>query len=161
MKVKTIGIATALLLAACTPHQNTGVCRGSIVKNCNPTFYFDFNSSKLGEYEKNGLNWVGKKLSKRENSKIVVTGYADMIGEDGVNMEISRQRAEAVKSFLTERHIKPNSIEVDYKGNRYASSDPDEQYLERRVEVSFMKKDPSWYDDVYSYFQNNYGYLFE
>jgi len=132
------------------------------VKNCNPSVYFDFNSTRLDEQSKYGLDWVGKKLSKRTNSKVIVTGYADKVGEDGVNMDISKERADVVKKYLVEEHhIDPSRVEIAFKGNRSASSEPENQYLERRVEVTFAKKDDAWYDDTYNYLDEKFSYLFE
>lgn len=193
MKVKTLSIATVLLLTACAGYHRcdycdlkdaaakcdasvakarnerieakrlAAQCNGSIVKGCNPSLFFDFNSSELKDKSKENLNWVGRKLSKRRNANVVVTGYADMIGEDGVNMEISKARAEAVKNFLIEHGIHPSKVIVDYKGNRFASSNPDQEFqeFERRVDIKFVKRENAWYDDAYDYLDNEVGYLFE
>lgn len=160
MKVKTLSIATALLLAACTPHQNPGACTGTMVKNCNPTVYFDFNSAELRPQTRKGLDWVSTKLSKRTNSKVAVVGYADLVGEDGINMEISKQRAKEVRDYLVARGIPKDKMVVAYNGNRLASSNPNLQDRERRVEIVFLKKDKSWYDNAYSYI-TQYKCLFE
>lgn len=193
MKVKTLSIATVLLLTACAGYRRcdycdlkdaaakcdaavaqarderiaekrlAAQCKGSIVKGCSPSLFFDFNSSELRDESKMGLNWVGKKLSKRRNANIVVTGYADMIGEDGINMEISKERAEAVKNFLVARGISSDRVIVDFKGNRFASSNPDQEFqeFERRVDIKFVKRENAWYDDTYEYLDEKFGYLFE
>ena len=137
------------------------MCRGSIVKNCNPSVFFDFNSAVLDKDSKESLDWVAEKLSKRRNSKIAIVGYADMVGEDEVNMEISRERAEAVRDYLLSKGVSKDRMLVGYRGNRSASSDPNMQSLERKVEIKFAKKEDAWYDDAYNYLDENIGYLFE
>ena len=161
MKVKALGVATVLLLAACAQHQHAGMCGGSIVKNCNPTVYFDFNSSRLDQTSQEGLDWVGEKLSKRTNSRVVVTGYADKVGEDEANMEISKKRAEAVRDYLIAHQVDPQRITVAYKGNRFATANFDNQYLERKVEITFKKNELNWYDEAYDSMGKKFGYLFE
>ena len=137
------------------------MCKGSTVKNCNPSVFFGFNSAVLDKESKESLDWVSTKLSERRNSKITIVGYADMVGEDGVNMEISKERAEAVRDYLLSKGVSKDRMIVGYKGNRSASSDPNMQSLERKVRSKFAKKEDAWYDDTYNYLNKKVGSLFE
>lgn len=48
---------------------------------------------------------------------ILVTGHADIIGNDDYNMKLSQRRADAVKEYLVEEGIDPNRIETAAKGS--------------------------------------------
>lgn len=61
---------------------------------------FDTNQAVIKPGAKETLTNVATVLAAYPTSKIVVTGYADARGSSDVNLKLSRDRAEAVKTWL-------------------------------------------------------------
>ena len=62
-----------------------------------------------------------------------ITGYADKSGNPEINFKLSRQRSEAVKTFLLQQGIRPDRLEVNYLGETKATQANDP--YSRRVEI--------------------------
>ena len=75
-----------------------------------PVIYFAFNSIGIQQNEKTKLNAILKTLKENPNMKVTVTGWCDIKGSVAVNKRISRQRAEAVKTWLAKNGIEANRI---------------------------------------------------
>lgn len=135
------------LVAGCSAPQSTDSCQGNVLKTCNPTLYFDFNSTALNEQSVSNLDWVVEKFEKRPGKRIVVFGFADMVGDEQSNMKISKRRADAVKDYLVSRSIPEDKVEVHYVGKSQLSShDVDKQDTERRVEVKVLDINKNGFD---------------
>jgi len=96
--------------------------------------YFNFNSHELEESEKRKLEEVIRELKGRDY-QAVVYGYADCVGSEKYNLELSQKRAKAVAEFLKSRGIKVK--EVKGKGELNES---DVNCLNRKVEVIFTER---------------------
>ena len=75
-----------------------------------PVIYFDFNSIAINPDEESKLNEILHILKENPNMKVTVTGWCDTKGSVAVNKRISRQRAEAVKTWLVKNGIEANRI---------------------------------------------------
>ena len=75
-----------------------------------PVIYFAFNSIDIQQNEETKLNAILKTLKENPNMKVTVTGWCDTKGSMAVNKRISRQRAEAVKTWLVKNGIEANRI---------------------------------------------------
>ena len=75
-----------------------------------PVIYFTFNSIDIQQNEETKLNDILKTLKENPNMKVTVTGWCDTKGSVTVNKRISRQRAEAVKTWLVKNGIEANRI---------------------------------------------------
>ena len=75
-----------------------------------PVIYFAFNSIDIQQNEETKLNAILKTLKENPNMKVTVTGWCDTKGSVAVNKRISRQRAEAVKTWLVKNGIEANRI---------------------------------------------------
>ena len=75
-----------------------------------PVIYFAFNSIDIQQNEETKLNDILKTLKENPNMKVTVTGWCDTKGSVTVNKRISRQRAEAVKTWLVKNGIEANRI---------------------------------------------------
>lgn len=87
------------------------------------------------------LERLGLMLSKNPEMRLRITGHTDNIGDDKVNMELSKNRSQAVKFFLTDRGIKADRIIALFYGeNRpIAPNDTDEgRAKNRRVELTIF-----------------------
>ena len=96
-----------------------------------PVIYFTFNSIDIQRNEETKLNDILKTLKENPNMKVTVTGWSDTKGSVAVNKRISRQRAEAVKTWLAKNGIEANRITATGNG----SDDTQDADKARRVET--------------------------
>ena len=96
-----------------------------------PVIYFTFNSIDIQQNEETKLNDILKTLKENPNMKVTVTGWCDTKGSVAVNKRISRQRAEAVKTWLAKNGIEANRITAIGNG----SDDTQDADKARRVET--------------------------
>ena len=96
-----------------------------------PVIYFAFKSIGIQQNEKTKLNAILKTLKENPNMKVTVTGWCDIKGSVAVNKRISRQRAEAVKTWLAKNGIEANRITAIGNG----SDDTQDADKARRVET--------------------------
>ena len=97
-----------------------------------PVIYFTFNSIDIQQNEETELNAILKTLKENPNMKVTVTGWCDTKGSVAVNKRISRQRAEAVKTWLVKNGIEASRITAIGNGSD-GTQDADKA---RRVETT-------------------------
>lgn len=97
-----------------------------------PVIYFAFNSIGILQNEETKLNAILKTLKENPNMKVTVIGWCDTKGSVAVNKRISRQRAEAVKTWLVKNGIEANHISAIGNGSD-GTQDADKA---RRVETT-------------------------
>ena len=101
-----------------------------------PVIYFTFNSIDIQQNEETKLNDILKTLKENPNMKVTVTGWSDTKGSVTVNKRISRQRAEAVKTWLVKNGIEASRITAIGNG----SDDTQDADKARRVETKDNNK---------------------
>ena len=96
-----------------------------------PVVYFAFNSIGIKQNELSKLNGILHTLKENPEMKVTVTGWCDTKGSVAVNKRISRQRAEAVKTWLVKNGIEASRITAIGNG----SDDTQDADKARRVET--------------------------
>ena len=102
------------------------------VKVTFPVIYFSFNRITIRPSEVSKLKSIFHILKENPEMKVTVTGWCDTRGSVAVNRRISRQRAQALKSWLVTRGIAASRISVVGKGSDGSRTAP----KARRVETS-------------------------
>jgi outer membrane protein OmpA-like peptidoglycan-associated protein len=95
--------------------------------------FFDLNSAQLkpGAYPE--LNRVANVLNNYPQTTIRVEGHTDSKGSEQYNMQLSQQRALAVKDALTQRGVDPRRIDAIGYGESEPISSSDA--MNRRVNI--------------------------
>jgi len=90
------------------------------------------------------LNQVADALKSQDNAKILVEGHTDSTGNDGLNMELSRARAEAVASYLASRGVPREVMTPQGLGPSRPVADnntPEGRANNRRVEIVVQQQE--------------------
>lgn len=102
------------------------------VKVTFPVIYFSFNRITIRPSEVSKLKSILHILKENPDMKVMVTGWCDTRGSVAVNRRISRQRAQALKTWLVKRGIAASRISVVGKGSDGSREAP----KARRVETT-------------------------
>ena len=100
---------------------------------------FVTGKSELLPAAQDQLDQVAKALeSQGEQRPMVVEGYTDSVGTDAANLKLSKERAQAVRTYLVSKGVHADKISALGKGkaNPVASNDtPEGRANNRRVEI--------------------------
>ncbi|MEQ1636202.1 MAG: OmpA family protein [Methylococcales bacterium] len=100
---------------------------------------FRFSSAELTDIAKQQLDPVGEALSseKLQRLEFIVEGHTDAVGGNTYNKILSKERADSVKLFLTDKyHIAPARLQIIGKGksNLLDRKHPESE-VNRRVRI--------------------------
>jgi OOP family OmpA-OmpF porin len=99
---------------------------------------FDINSDKIQPQSYGTIQSIAQVLKENAGIKLKIIGHTDSDGDTAANLQLSRKRAEAVKSLLVkEFSVDGSKLEADGKGESepVAKNDIKEsKALNRRVE---------------------------
>jgi len=99
---------------------------------------FGLNETELKPGGVNAINRLAEFLKENPDRNILIEGHTDSLGDDGYNMQLSRQRAEAVERQLMEFGIDTNRINTRGYGEQFPVASNDNsagRQQNRRVEI--------------------------
>lgn len=97
--------------------------------------YFDYNSDKPYQQSVGGIKFVSEYLKAKPNAQIDILGYADPVGSDSYNKNLSRRRAENVKAILVSQGANASQLTTVGEGEdkEFKNSQVSSHQLARRV----------------------------
>jgi len=101
---------------------------------------FEFNSDRLTGRSKCDLDEFGQAMVEQlRDRKVLLVGYADSIGTDEYNLELSSRRAAATRRYLVESFgLPPRQFDAVGRGKLGSGRDTDaERAANRRVDFMF------------------------
>ena len=102
--------------------------------------YFETGSDRLTSESGLAIEGMLADIAKRPSPEVVVIGHTDTVGRMGVrNDELSKQRAEVVRTMLVKRGIPAASVSVEGRGSRellVPTADNVDEPRNRRVEIT-------------------------
>lgn len=106
----------------------------------NNTVLFEFDSADLTNDAKESLDELAEALEGQGDAveSITIRGYADAMGPDAYNEQLSQSRAESVRNYLRDQGVNADSWDVEGRGedNPVASNDdPQGRSENRRVVI--------------------------
>ncbi|MEO0080437.1 MAG: OmpA family protein, partial [candidate division WOR-3 bacterium] len=97
--------------------------------------HFDTDSWRIRPADTAALNQNARLLLANPSLKIVLIGHCDPRGTAEYNLKLGQRRADAVRDYLVSAGIPGERIVTRSEGeNRLISANPDEFWLDRRVE---------------------------
>jgi outer membrane protein OmpA-like peptidoglycan-associated protein len=84
----------------------TGVQRTLVLEGVN----FETGSANLTDQSHNTLDRVAASLKAYPDLRVEIAGYTDSRGSSGVNLRLSQQRADAVRSYLVSQGVNPAQL---------------------------------------------------
>jgi outer membrane protein OmpA-like peptidoglycan-associated protein len=99
---------------------------------------FDTGRAELNPGASRKLDQLAQFLNEHKERRVQIDGFTDSVGTESYNEELSRRRADAVKSALTTRGVDSTRISTQGYGKAYPvanNSDSGGRQLNRRVEV--------------------------
>jgi len=105
---------------------------------------FELGSSRLLASSHELLDRVADVLLKHNRLKLIVSGHTDDTGSEAFNEQLSLERAGAVKMYLVQKGVYPESIKVYGYGSRVPALKENSERaraLNRRVEFRITTRD--------------------
>ena len=109
------------------------------VKSYAAVVYFEVGSSMIHEDGYRELRWFADKFGMCREAQVDVKGYADSMGHEQLNQQLSTQRANAVTDFLVQQGVpRPQIAPAGFSSNfPERTNDTDHgRSRNRRAEVS-------------------------
>ncbi len=103
---------------------------------------FDFDQDVLTDTAKIQLQEIYGLLKKNRAMYMEISGFTDIVGPDGYNLELSKRRAQRVIDYLKEKGIAEERLQLTFFGkqNPIADNESDEgRHQNRRVEFQILE----------------------
>lgn len=130
-------------LAGCasSPLEGPGVHARSTDQGLQLTFgpaFFDYKKAELDFDSEREVELIARLLRQKPNRPVIIEGHADDIGSEAYNLELSMERAEAVRQALIAKGIDGDRLDVLAMGETLPAAyntTEDGRAKNRRVEV--------------------------
>lgn len=99
---------------------------------------FDFNSARLRSISNSSLDEAVRFLGGQPKVRLEIDGHTDNVGSDAANLKLSRERAEAVKSYLIAHGVDASRLIANGRGETQPLMSNDSEsgrQANRRVEM--------------------------
>lgn len=109
------------------------------------SIYFQLNKHELTDYNTRKIDSILYNNVIKNNQKIMIVGYADNLGTDDHNIQLSKRRANTVKVYLASMNIDTNMI-IMCMGKGEIKRDvilPQGYATDRRVDIILNYTQPS------------------
>lgn len=103
---------------------------------------FDTGSDVLKPQSQLILDSVAGGLAKQPGTKVEIRGHTDDVGNEALNMDLSKRRAEAVKAYLAGKGVRTEDMTTVGLGEMQhiaANDTPDGREQNRRVTLQFLE----------------------
>jgi outer membrane protein OmpA-like peptidoglycan-associated protein len=94
---------------------------------------FGFDSATVHPSQMPLLDEIARKLRAAPDVRVTIIGHACDIGPEPYNLKLSVRRAQAVRRYLLDRGVEPDSVGVEGRGENVPLS-PDDRTVNRRTE---------------------------
>lgn len=132
-RLEELSLSRARTYPASIQLANTPCCDNTIV-----SLNFRSGSSAIETHYEEQLTSLSKIAEQMPTASVEITGYADRNGNPDLNLELSRERSNSVKQFLTSRGIQNSSIKTIAHGETkplHSTQDFESDFFDRRVIV--------------------------
>lgn len=105
---------------------------------------FDTDKASLKAEAKSNLQNLAVSLQKNPETNILIVGHTDNTGTDAHNMDLSVQRAEAVKAYIAAGNVDGARLSTEGKGETEPIADNNTtagRSQNRRVEIAIIAND--------------------
>jgi type IX secretion system PorP/SprF family membrane protein len=102
---------------------------------------FEFNKAEIKQESNLGLDMLAMLLSEKPDWKLNLAGHTDDVGSDEFNLQLSKDRAEAVRNYLVKKGLNSERFIVEYYGKSKpvtSNSSESGRKQNRRVEMTFV-----------------------
>ncbi|MEI7669639.1 MAG: OmpA family protein [Pseudomonadota bacterium] len=112
-----------------------------IVSKAISNLEFETNSAVIIQNSFIGLDMLAILLSEKDDWKLKISGHTDNIGTDEFNMQLSKDRAEAVRNYLVSKGLSYTRFIIEYFGESKPIDTNETEtgrQKNRRVEMKFI-----------------------
>jgi outer membrane protein OmpA-like peptidoglycan-associated protein len=100
------------------PADSCAATGRSVVDIVPSDLLFDFDQSTIKDEGKQALDQIIEQAKQKDFESLTLTGYADPLGNDAHNQQLSLQRAEAARDYLKAHGFPNRPIDVEGKGSQ-------------------------------------------
>lgn len=105
--------------------------------------YFDHNKTEIKTEYKSYLIDMIQVVNGHSDLRIQITGHTDSDGSEIYNTDLSRRRAESIKTFFKENGLDLKKLEIDFKGEKEPidnNNTEEGKHKNRRVDFKFINE---------------------
>ena len=106
--------------------------------------YFDTNKYNVNSKSAVTLDKLAAIFKEYPDSNILVEGHTDSTGDDAYNMTLSKQRAQSVSSYLSDKGVSSGRFTTNWYGEtqpKYDNNTVEGRAKNRRVELAIVASD--------------------